>query len=154
MSLYNLLFDKNPLAPLLLKILEIDQPGGKYKSGRFRDTYLNAKGTKIILLTRNGGNNREGYFPKNILKHPNYLTDYDDSFDSTYCYIEFSVPGKFQEALKKLAPGKEPGKLHEKFAGVVKNLEEGKVTPETKKAEEMMEKILKKMESGETVIEI
>jgi len=154
MSLYNLLFGSNPLTPLLLKILEIDQPDGKYESGRFRDIYLNAEGTKIILLTRNGGNNREDYFPKNILGHPNYLRDFDDNFDNTYCYIEFSVPGRFQAALKKLAPGKEPEKLHEKFERVAKNLEESKITPETEKAKEIMEKILKKMESGETIIEI
>lgn len=154
MSLYNALFDKNPLAPLLLRILGIDQPGGKYGSGRFRDIYLNAKGTKIILLTRNGGDNRENYFPKNILGHPNYLMDYDDSFDSTYCYIEFLVPQGFQAALKKLAPGKEPEKLHDKFERVARDLKEGKATPETKKAEEIAEKIIEKMESGETTIEI
>lgn len=154
MSLYNMLFGENLLAPLFLKILDIDQPDGKYESGRFRDIYLNAEGTRIILLTRNGGNNREDYFPKNILEHPNYLTDYDDSFDNTYCYIEFLVPKRFQAALKKLAPGKEPKKLHEKFEGVVKDLEQNKTTPETKKAEKIMEEILKKMESGETIIEI
>jgi len=154
MSLYNMLFGENPLAPLLLKILEIDQPDGKYRSGRFRDIHLNAEGTKIILLTRNGGSNREDYFPKNILEHPNYLRDYDDNFDSTYCYIEFSIPARLQAALKKLASGKEPEKLHEKFERVVKDLEQGKPTLETKKAKKVMEEILKKMESGETIIEI
>ena len=154
MSLYNALFDRNPLTPLLLKILEIDQPDGKYESGRFRDVYLNAEGTKIILLTRNGGNNREDYFPKNILGHPNYLRDYDDNFDSTYCYIEFSVPERFQAALKKLALGKEPETVHEKFERVTKDLEENKATPEVKKGKKIMQEILKKMESGETIIEI
>ena len=154
MSLYNNLFGTNPMAPLLLRILGIDQPDGKYRSGRFREIHLNAEGTKIILLTRNGGGNRESYFPENIQGHPNYLTDYDDSFDSTYCYIEFSVPGRFQAALKKLAPGKEPEKLHEKFERVVKDLEQGKATPETEKAERIMDEVLKKMGSGETTIEI
>lgn len=154
MALYNVLFGKNPLAPLLLKILDIDQPGGEYRSGRFRDIHLDAEGTKIILLTRNGGGNRESYFPENIQGHPNYLRDYDDSFDGTYCYIEFSVPKRFQAALKKLAPGKGPEKLQEKFERVAKDLEQGKATPETKNAEKVMEEIKKKMESGETIIEI
>ena len=154
MSLYNTLFDKNPLTPLLLKILDIDQPDGKYESGRFRDIYLNAEGTKIILLTRNGGGNREDYFPKNISGHPNYLMDYDDNFDSTYCYIEFSVPEKFQEALEKLAPGKEPEKLRDKFERTIKDLEQNKATPEAKKTEKIMTEVLRKIESGETIIEI
>lgn len=154
MSLYNALFGTNPIASLLLKILDIDQAKGKYKSGRFRDIYLNADGTKIILLTRNGGGNREDYFPENIKEHPNYLTDYDDSFDSTYAYIEFSVPKQFEEEIKKLATGKEPEKLSEKFQRVVEALEENKDTEETRRAKEVGKKIFKKMEQGDKVIEI
>ena len=56
--------------------------------------------------------------------------------------------------MKKLAPGKEPEELRDKFERVVKDLEKGKATPETKKAERIMGEILKKIESGETTIEI
>ena len=59
MSMYNLMHGMNPLAGILLKMLEIDQEGSKYSSGRFRDIYLNEDGKKIILFTRNGGGNRE-----------------------------------------------------------------------------------------------
>lgn len=154
MSLYNTLFGTNPMAPLLLKILGIDQPDGKYRSGRFRDVHLNAKGTTIILFTRNGGGNRESYFPKNIREHPNYLTDYDDSFDSTYAYIEFSVPTRFQEALKKLATGKEPEKISVKFQRVIQDLKNGKTTKETEKAKEVGKRVFKRIEQGDRIIEI
>lgn len=154
MSLYNVLFGVNPATPLLLWILDIDQPNGKYKSGRFRDIHLNADGTKIILLTRNGGGNRENYFPKNIREHPNYLTDYDDDFDNTYAYIEFSVPKQFEKEMKALATRKEPEKLSEKFQRVVEGLKENKDTEETRRAKEVGKKIFKKMEQGDKVIEV
>ncbi len=154
MGLYNVLFGVNPITPLLLKILDIDQPNGRYKSGRFRDIHLNSDGTKIILFTRNGGGNREHYFPKNIRDHPNYLTDYDDSFDNTYAYIEFSMPEKFKKILGKVATGKEPEKISEKFQRVIEDLEKGKNTKETRRAMEVGKKIFKKMEQGDEVIEI
>lgn len=154
MSLYNMLFGVNEIAPLLLKILDIDQASEKYASGRFRDIYLNADGTKIILLTRNGGGNRADYFPEGIRKHPNYLTDYDDSFDSTYAYIEFSVPERFEEALKKVATGKEPETLAEKFSRAVKDLKEGKDTKEVRAAKKVGKKIAAGMKKGDSIIEI
>ena len=92
MSFYNMLFGQNILSKYLLKILDIDQDNSKWESGRFRDIYLDSKGEKIILLTRNGGGNRESYFPDEIRNHPDYLCDYDDDFDCTYAYIEFSIP--------------------------------------------------------------
>lgn len=125
MSLYNLLYGVNPLKDVLLKVLDIDQPDGKWQSGRFRDIFLEDDGTKIVLFTRNGGGNRvcwkevdgrgkcdennvEELCPgcvitKHLPKHPNYITDYDDSYDSTYAFIEFSVPEKYKEFCKKLA---------------------------------------------------
>ncbi|GAH11948.1 unnamed protein product [marine sediment metagenome] len=106
MSLYNLLHGTNKLAPLLLKVLKLDTSD----VGRFRDIYLNKDGTKIILLTRNGGGNREDYQDvfESMERHPNYLTDYDDDFDCTYAYIEFSVPERFKESIAKLSTGKKP----------------------------------------------
>lgn len=71
-------------------------------SGRSRDIYL--KDEKIILYTRNGGGNRKCYwYIFDILeKHPNYLCDYDDDFDCTYAYIEFSIPEDYKADLLKL----------------------------------------------------
>ena|SRR3990167_10308610 len=136
MSLYNILHGVNDLAPLLLKMLDLDQPKGKFETGRFRDIYLNEDGTKIILLTRNGGGNRDSYqsvFDDLEANHPNYLTNYDDDFDCTYAYIEFSVPKEFKEDLKALAVGEKPKNMWEKTNEAISRLE-GK-TPEEIKQE-------------------
>ena len=145
MSLYNLLFGVNEIAPLLLFILDIDQPDEKWESGRFRDIYLNEDGTKVILYTRNGGGNRDHWsfsYPEykegedcpcpgciithKLKKHPNYIKDYDDDFDSTYAYIEFDVPEQFKEIAEGLATGKKPESIHEKFNSYMERLKAGK----------------------------
>ena len=144
MSMYNLLHGTNKLAAFLLKVLELDQSGGKWNTGRFRDIYLNKDGTKIILLTRNGGGNREGYFPDNIVNHPNYITDYDDDFDCTYAYIEFSVPEQFKELVAKLSSGKDPLTLKEKFDNIMAEMK--KMTPEQMKQDERFKPIREVLE--------
>lgn len=100
MSLYNSLFGVNNAAPVLLKILNLS--AGDF--GRFRDCYLNKDGTKIIVYTRLGGGNREDYIDiiKAMRKHPNYEYDYDDDFDSTYAYFEFTIPDEYKEDLKRI----------------------------------------------------
>jgi len=171
MSLYNALFGMNVLSPLLLKILDIDQPDGKWSSGRFRDIYLNEDGTKIILYTRNGGGNREhwdfGYseygegdtcpcpgciITYRLPDHPNYLRDYDDDFDSTYAYVEFSVPDEYREELKNGA-GK-PETVSEKFKRLIDDLDSGKETEETKRALKVGEEVFGKIAKGERKIEV
>jgi len=127
MSLYNLLHGVNYLTPVLLAVLDIDQKSGKWNSGRFRDIHLNENGTKIILLTRNGGGNREHYFPHDIVKHPNYIKDYDDDFDCTYAYIEFSVPRGSKLLLKKLATGERLRTLKEKTEEYLDKLKKGEI---------------------------
>lgn len=126
MSLYNLLHGVNPIAPILLTVLGIDQPDGKFSSGRFRDIYLNEDGTEIILYTRNGGGNREDYqevFDNFAKNHPNYLSDEDDDFDCTYAYIKFSVPEKAKELIKGLVTGEKPKTIAEKFEETIKGME-------------------------------
>lgn len=141
MSLYNSLFGTNAYAPVLLQVLGIDQPDGKYESGRFRDIYL-ADG-KIILYTRNGGGNREEYqsIIDKLATHPNYICDYDDDFDCTFASIEFSYPEEHRPLLEKLAllKTKTP---QEKFDDLMKEMESGKITsPEGKNALEVGKKI-------------
>jgi hypothetical protein len=101
MSMYNMLFGTNPIAPVLKQVLRLDVEGG-YDTGRFRDIYI--ENDKIILYTRNGGGNRECYqdIIDLLAEHPNYITDYDDDFDCTYAYIEFSIPDEFKEFCKEL----------------------------------------------------
>lgn len=136
MSLYNMLFGTNPAAGFLLGALELETE--KYPTGRFRDIYFeNESGEpKVILYTRNGGGNREDYeyVFEALEKHPLYLTDYDDDFDSTYAYIEFEAPQsvidffedvkgerfervgeRFQREIAEMEAGKEPNEQLKKF---------------------------------------
>jgi len=96
-----------------------------YPTGRFRDIYLNEDGTRIILYTRNGGGNREYYnYVFEILRqHPNYLEDYDDDYDSTYAYIEFSVPEEYKELCHALATGEKPETVGDKFKRLIEGLQ-------------------------------
>lgn len=121
MSLYNILHGTNRIAPVLLAVLGIDQNGGEYQSGRFRDIYLNADGTQITLYTRNGGGNREEYqevFDK-LATHPCYVRDYDDDFDCTYAYVDFTIPEQCVALCKGFATGEDPKTIHEKFTATI-----------------------------------
>ncbi|MBS1722625.1 MAG: hypothetical protein JSS66_06400 [Armatimonadetes bacterium] len=134
MSLYNMMHGFNPLTPILAHILGLsiaeNQPGTPV--GRFRDIELNADGTQIHLLTRNGGGNREhwsfsyeteegpecpcpGCIQEYVLpKHPQYVSDSDDDFDSTFAITVFNVPVEFLEQTRSWASGQEPQSLQEK----------------------------------------
>lgn len=76
--------------------------------GRFRDAYVSESDTPgeycIFVFTRNGGGNRQDYDSifKILEHHPNYLSNYDDSFDTTYCYFRFSVPDEFVLRCKEI----------------------------------------------------
>ena len=102
MSLYNKLFGENEDATALLGMLSLTRKDFE----RYRDVYLNKKGTKMIVLTRIGGGNRKDYKDvfKNIKKHPEYIKNYDDKFDKTYAYFEFDVPEKYKYTCKSIAP--------------------------------------------------
>ncbi len=150
MSMYNLLHGVNPFAPILLKILDVDtikkipdidtdneEKTKKYvkecidkkiyTSGRFRDIFLNEEGTKITLYTRNGGGNRETYwYIFDILKtHPNFVKEFNDDFDCTYAYVEFTVPVQYLAYTRILAKksGK-PETVHEKFQKVIQEIQD------------------------------
>lgn len=126
MSLYNTLFGANPLTPVLLKILDLNPEDVP----RLRDVNLSGDGKTIIVYTRTGGGNRDYYdseqdcrdnYPEyfagddpptgpwndDLRKHPLFIQDYDDDFDSTYAYFDFKVPDEWAselEALAKRAP--------------------------------------------------
>lgn len=129
MSLYNILHGECKNAARLQEILKLQN----YNVGRYRDIGINEDGTEILMLTRNGGGNREhdDYDEKkegpncyctgciityHIPKHPNYLRDYDDDFDCTYAYVAYSVPDEYKEEIKAMV--KKDGKMEtigEKF---------------------------------------
>jgi hypothetical protein len=103
---------------------------GYYPTGRFRDIYFEheeGKEPKIVLYTRNGGGNRDWYeYVFELLSnHPLYIQNYDDDFDCTYAYIEFSAP----ESVVKFFDGIKTGKLpnvSEKFKAEIEAMEDGK----------------------------
>ena len=75
----------NPAAFIFLPML------GKHPDEypRFRDCFLRDKGDgehSILVYTRVGGGNREGYAIEiaELMSMPEYLGDEDDDFDSTF----------------------------------------------------------------------
>jgi hypothetical protein len=147
MSFYNSLFGVNNAAPILLKI--IGKTDGDF--GRFRDAYLNESGDKIIVYTRCGGGNRESYqyvFDE-MEKHPNYIKNYDDDFDCTYAYFEFSIPDAFKDELKIMAEAiGQKQSPSEKFQQLLSDMEAGKSTKETNQAMKVGAKIFGEIEKG------
>lgn len=83
-----------------------------YDTGRERDIYVCnytdhdhvADGTYIVLLTRNGGGNREEYESsfESLQEHPNYVTDWDCDWDRTYAEICFSIPEEHVEEVTNM----------------------------------------------------
>lgn len=99
MSMYNMLFGYDELAPTLMAALKIDPKD----VGRYRDCYLNEDGSFIVVLTRTGGGNRAEYKEANreLAKHTLYADDEDDGFDSTYAYFYFNVPNDIAETCEE-----------------------------------------------------
>ena len=120
--MYNMLFGTNTLAGTLLDMLDLKIED----CGRFRDCYLDETGTKIIIYTRNGGENREEYecvFDE-LSKHKNCFTDYDDDFDCTYASIVFSVPEDYIEITKELVKlGADTTTGEEKFKKLLEQID-------------------------------
>lgn len=109
MSLYNLMNGVSNATFFVLPML------GKHPDEypRFRDCFLGDEehpeyNNHIIVYTRTGGGNREDYEEQinKMTEHPNYVTDYDDSFDSTFASWVFSVPEKWKPDFDKLLNGK------------------------------------------------
>lgn len=61
----------------------------------------------IIVLTRTGGGNREDYDAENEAMQAidQFVTDFDDDFDSTYAYWVFEVPEKRKDDFQKITSG-------------------------------------------------
>ena len=86
MSLYNMIFGKNPDTKDILASIGLTE--GDIE--RFRDCFI--EDGEIVILTRTGGLNREDFKNKALTSNPHYLYDRDYDFDSTYAYYHFSVP--------------------------------------------------------------
>ena len=88
MSLYNMIFGKNPSEKEILALLGLTELDVE----RFRECWIDERTRRIVIMTRTGGGNREYYRNEKLTSNPYYIDDHDDDFDSTYAYYEFAIP--------------------------------------------------------------
>lgn len=126
-GLYNATHAVHDDSDLLMEWLGINQPDSHFTAGRYRDCWLTEDGDRIIVFTRNGGDQRARYQTvlDELKTHPCWVRDWDDDFDSTYCYIEFEVPVEHRGQAKELAPGVREPSLREKTESVFTQIRGG-----------------------------
>ena len=101
MSLYNMINGFNPACVLIMPMLGRKQD----EYPRFRDCFVTEE-KNIAIYTRVGGGNRNcGYGEEELYKDENFLTTYDNDFDSTYATYEFKVPEKWKADFGKILCG-------------------------------------------------
>lgn len=109
MSLYNALHGVNPCTFFIMPMLGEKHPDSY---PRFRDCFINDEDhpqykDHIHVYTRVGGNNRgEGFGEEELYKHPNFVTSFDDDFDSTYATYVFSIPEEWKQDFELVKTGK------------------------------------------------
>ena len=102
MSLYNMLMGFNPACVVIMPMLGRKQD----EYPRFRDCFVTEEGN-IAIYTRVGGGNRDcGYGEEELYKDENFLTTYDDEYDTTYGTYEFKVPEKWKADFDLIINGK------------------------------------------------
>ena len=98
MSFYNMINGVNPATFFVLPMLGEKHPD---YYPRFRDCFV--EDNKICVYTRVGGGNRDcGYGEDELYEHPNFISSYDDDFDSTYATYEFSIPDEWKDDFDKI----------------------------------------------------
>lgn len=103
MSLYNMLVGYSPACIIFLPML--GRKADEYP--RFRNCFLSDDNEKIEIYTRVGGGNRGcGYGEEELYKDPNFVTTYDDEFDSTYATYVFNVPEKWKADFERITNDK------------------------------------------------
>lgn len=103
MSLYNMLFGKNPHSSVILAIIGLKESDVE----RFRDCSMDNDG--IQIYARTGGGNRESYPNETLTSSPHYLRDEDDDYDSTYAHYYFKFPPEIEEDCKQYLQRSELG---------------------------------------------
>ena len=76
-------------------------------------------------------------------EHPNYISDYDDSYDETYCYFEFEVPWEYRTETAGWSTGVEPDDVHTKFEKAIAEIQKP-----GSKAEKRAKEVAKRIEEG------
>jgi hypothetical protein len=139
MGLYNAVLGVQFQAPAIFVMLDL-KPLGGFDTGRVRDAWIRTGGESVIVFTRNGGDNRKHYsdtgleagkecpctgcvMTYRVPQHPQYVRDWDDDFDSTYAYIEFTVPEEYREVAKANAPEEEMPPFEVRWKEAVKGMD-------------------------------
>ncbi len=108
MSLYNMMHGVSPATFFVLPML------GKHPDEypRFRDCFISNEehpqyDNHIHVYTRTGGGNRDDYEAEieAMRALPEYVTDFDDSFDSTYASFVFRIPERWQADFARIVAG-------------------------------------------------
>ncbi len=141
MTMYNLLHGQNADSETILKALGLT----KESVGRFRDCWVEripTGGYRVAVYTRNGGGNRDcwsddsascgtcpGCIIEHVLpKHPLYIGDSDDDFDSTYATIYFNLP-ESKESLAFIAQSlPEPLNMDEVWAATIEAIKGARIS--------------------------
>lgn len=109
MSLYNMINGVSSATFLILPML--GHHPDEYP--RFRDCFTNDEEHReyadhIHIYTRTGGGNRDSYEAENdwMRSLPGFVTDFDDSFDSTFASWVFQIPEKWRADYEKIKDGR------------------------------------------------
>jgi len=123
---------------------------------RFRDAWVekSADGPVVAIYTRQGGGNRECYCEdygrahpdpscyaacnEELARHPLYIRDADDDFDSTYATFYFRAPDdpEIRDALASIA--QDPVDTDERWQAAIDRIRTGEMRPaETAMADQL-----------------
>lgn len=95
MSFYNMLNKVNPFTGIIMDLMEIDIT----KIDRFRDCGFNA--SDVWVYTRTGGKYRDKWKNEHLVNHEHYLSDLNDTYDTTYAIYRFKKPVDFDEEFEE-----------------------------------------------------
>jgi hypothetical protein len=102
-GLYNVLFNVDPMAKVVVTLLDLDQE----QVPRFRDAWVDIREPepRMVVLTRAGGGNRPDYedgiaYMRSV---PGFLSDEDEPYDTTYALFYYQVPEQYREPMLPLA---------------------------------------------------
>jgi hypothetical protein len=103
MSSFNMVAGTNKLAGMVLHALNLEHG----QVPRFRDAYLdidNPARPMLVILTRTGGGNRQGYIEDNktLSGMDGFISDDDDSYDETFAHWRFDVPPNVEESIREV----------------------------------------------------
>lgn len=96
MSLFNMAAGEDLMAGIVLRELGVTRDS----LPRYRDAFFNMddpENPTMVLMTRTGGPNRSEYIEENAalevdFSDVRFIRTYDDDFDSTFAYFEYSLP--------------------------------------------------------------